>query len=197
MAFFGLAILGLFLILFFGCIYSYRLRSKPDALSPYSQLPLRRARDLSYYSKEKVLRYLYNLHEFDNRIFKFNKASFCRETGRIFQNSVTWFDTIDLDWTFLQKRFNGHFVSWGSLSDEQRAVIAEMHESLDEFQTAFSSPTAAPKGIEKKFAFTKPGPLYVDPATNILLGWKIVPGTDLEVLIVQKPIKYTTITIEQ
>ena len=34
---------------------------------------------------------------------------------------------------------------------------------------------------------TRPGPLYVDIETKVLLGWKVVPGTDLEVLIVQKP----------
>jgi hypothetical protein len=167
----------------------WRISQRSQAVSPYTGLPLRRMTEVSYYSAERILRYLHNLHQYDNRIFKLRKAAFCRETGRIFQDCVTIFDTIQLDWTFLHKRYPGNWISWGSLTKDQQDAIREAHSSLDRFQTLESSPTPAPRAIETEFAYTKPGPLYVDLDTKILLGWQVVPGTDFELLIVQKPIK--------
>jgi methionyl-tRNA synthetase len=40
------------------------------------------------------------------------------------------------------------------------------------------SASPSPRAIESEFAYTKPGPLYVDINTNILLGWQVVPGTE-------------------
>lgn len=120
-------------------------------------------------------------------MFDFRKASFCRETGRIFQNTINWMDIIHVDWNYLQSRFPGQFVSWGSLSRDQQAEIREAHESLEGFQIRFSSKRPAPINVEAEFALMKPGPLYVDISTKVLLGWKEVPGTELEVLIVQRP----------
>lgn len=167
----------------------WRITQRSQAISPYTGVPLRRTTEISYYSAERVLRYLYDLHQYDNRIFKLRKAAFCRETGRIFQDCVTIFDTIRIDWSFLQKRFRGNWVSWGSLNEYQQKEIREAHESLDKFQTFESSPIPSPRGIEPQYAYSKPGPLYVDLDSKCLLGWQIVPGTELEVLIVQKPIK--------
>jgi hypothetical protein len=162
---------------------------RAQGVSPYTGLPLRRATDLAYYSAERVVRYLHDLHQYDNRIFKFSRAAFCRETGRIFQDCVTWFEVVRMDWNFLQRRYPGQYVSWGSLNNVQQEAIRSVHESLEGFQTIESSPTPSPRSIEPEYAYSKPGPLYVDLNTQILLGWKIVPGTDLEVLIVQKPNK--------
>jgi hypothetical protein len=53
-----------------------------------------------------------------------------------------------------------------------------------------------PTLIEAKYAFTKPGPLYVDISTNVLVGWQIVPDTELEVLVVQKPLIYIHTTLD-
>ncbi len=167
----------------------WRLTQRSHSVSPYTGVPLRRASEISYYSAERVLRYLYDLRQYDNRIFKLRRAAFCRETGRIFQDCVTWYDTINVDWNFLQKRYPGHYVSWGSLSKELQDYIRDSHSSLEGFQTEESSPNPAPRAVEPEYAYTKPGPLYVDPETKVLLGWKIVPGTNFEVLIVQKPIK--------
>lgn len=169
--------------------FGWWVSQRSHSVSPYTGVPLRRALDLSYYSAERVLRYMYDLHQYDNRVFKLSRAAFCRETGRIFTNCITWMDTIRVDWTFLQKRYPGHYVSWGSLSSEQQRAIREAHDSLEDFQTEISSPSPAPRAIEPEYVFTKPGPLYVDIETKVLLGWKEVPGTDLEVLIVQKPIR--------
>lgn len=167
----------------------WRMTQRSHSLSPYTGIPLRRATEISYYSAEQILKFVYSFRQYDNRVFKLNRAAFCRETGRIFQDCVTWFDTINVDWTFLQKRYPGNYVSWGSLSKEQKDIIREAHNSLDGFQTGYSSPTPAPRAIESEYAYTKPGPLYVNLETKVLLGWKVVPGTEFEVLIVQKPIK--------
>jgi hypothetical protein len=165
----------------------WRMTQRSHSVSPYTGIPLRRTSEISYYSAEKILRFVHEFRQYDNRIFKLNRASFCRETGRIFQDSVTWLDIINVNWTFLQKRYPGHYVSWGSLSKELQDVIRLSHTSLEGFQTDRSSPSPSPRAIESEYVYTKPGPLYVDLETKTLLGWKQVPGTEFEVLIVQKP----------
>ena len=90
---------------------------------------------------------------------------------------------------FCKSGILGNYVSWGSLTKESQDAIRDAHASLDGFQTSESSPTPSPRAIEPEYVYTKPGPLYVDLETKVLLGWKVVPGTELEVLIVQKPIK--------
>lgn len=192
---FSLAILAVFFLLFFAFWFGWWISRREASLSPYTGLPLRRATDLSYASMEKVLRFLYDKHQFDNRIFEMKSAAICRETGRIFTNCVTWFDTINVDWSFIQKRYQGQYVSWGSLNEDQQRAIRDIHESLEGFQTEFSSPVPSPRMIEPQYAFEKPGPLYVDVNTGVLLGWKCVPETELEVFIVQKPIRYITINL--
>jgi hypothetical protein len=169
--------------------FGWRISQRSHSVSPYTGIPLRRLTEVSYYSAEKILGYLYDLHQYDNRVFKVRNAAFCRETGRVFQECITWFDTINVDWSFLQKRYPGNYISWGSLSKEQQESIREVHQSLEGYQTEKSSPTLSPRLIEPEYAYTKPGPLYVDFETKVLLGWKQVPGTDFELLIVQKPIK--------
>lgn len=185
--FFSFVLMSVILILFVAFWIGRWVTRNGQGKSPYTGHPLRRATDLSYFAAEKTLRFLYDMKQYDNKIFKLKKAAFCRETGRIFQDCVTWYDAVIVDWTFLQKRYPGHYVSWGSLSREQQQSIKEAHLSLDGFQTNLSSTHPAPRAIEPEFIYTKPGPLYVDLETQVLLGWKIVPGTDLELLIVQKP----------
>ena len=68
-------------------------------------------------------------------------------------------------------------------------VIRRQHGSLDGFQTDHSSSQSIPRLVEPEFAYLKPSPLLVDFNTATLMGWKQVPGTDFEVLIVQKPQK--------
>lgn len=194
-ALFGILILVVVLIMFALCIYGIWLSRKPPSLSPYSRKPLRLASDLSYTTCEKVLRYLYDMHQYDNRIFNIRKAAYCRETGRIFPNAVNWHNKIDVDWTFLQKRYPGKFVSWGSLTHEQQEIIRSAHDSIDAFQVDFSSPIPQPKILDAKYAFAKPGPLYVDLDTKVLVGWQSVPDTEMEVLVVQKPIRYITLSV--
>ena len=187
-------LIGVYILLF--CIatisvfaFSIWLNRKPDSLCPDTSLPLRRGYELPYESRVKVLSFLYSMFEYDNRIFAFKKAAYCRQTGRIYQNAITWYGKISIDWTFLQKRHPGRYVSWGSLTSEQQEMIRLSHDSIDKFQTDISSPNPSPSMLDPEYAYTKPGPLYVDIQTNTLLGWQCVPDTELEVLIVQKPIQ--------
>jgi hypothetical protein len=181
---FGVIIAGLALLAWF----SWRLNHRNVDPSPYTGSPLRRGSDISDYSADKIYRFMHQLQQFDNPMFDLKKASYCIETGRLFPNSVTWLDSIKVDWNFLQKRYKGHYVSWGSLTDIQQAAIRREHGPLSGFNTEFSSSTSQPRLVEPEFAFAKPGPLYIDINTHILLGWKQVPGTEFEVLIVQKPL---------
>jgi hypothetical protein len=181
------SILGVILLLMAIMLFNRWFSRHDTCPSPYTATPLRRASTLSYSAMVKVLRYLADLRQYDNRIFLFRKASFCRETERIFQNSVTWYDAIRVDWNFLTDRYPGNWVSWGSLADGQKAEIYYAHDSLEGYQVEFSSRNPAPRQIEPEFVYMKPGPLYVDIDTKVLLGWKLIPDSDLEVLIVQKP----------
>jgi len=186
-------VLFAFLILlafFFLCVafwVGWRLSQKTPSPSPYTGSPLRRGSDLSYYNVERVLRYVYMLQDYNNRIFLLRNSAFCRETGRIFPDCIGWLDTINVDWGFIKKRYPGNFVSWGSLSKAQQDAVIEAHESLEGFQTEFSSKEPMPKAVEPEFAFLKPGPLYVDIDSFVLVGWKNVPDTTLEILVVQRP----------
>jgi hypothetical protein len=193
-ALFGIFLFVVFLCLIAVCLYNLWLSQQNASLSPYTQRPLRSGSELSYYAAEKVLRYLFYLRQYDNRIFELRRAGVCRETGRIFPEALTWYGVIRVDWGFLQKRYPGNYVSWGSLTQDQQESIIASHESLEGFQTENSSPQPQPKAIEMRYAYLKPGPLYVDIDTKVLLGWKSVPGTDLEVMIVQKPIPYRLYT---
>ncbi len=194
-ALFGILILVVFLFFFALCVFGYWLSCRPDSVSPYTRLPMRRGMEISFYARQQVLRFLYDMLQYDNRIFEFKRAAVCRETGRIFPNAIAWYGKIKLDWTFLQKRHPGTYVSWGSLTADQQEVVRASHDTLAGFQVEFSSHVIQPKGIEAKYAFAKPGPLYVDINTHVLLGWKCVPETELEVLIVQKPLNLITLSV--
>lgn len=182
--------------LVFYFFYSFIAFHRTGDVSPYSGMPLRPCRELTYATKNKVNQYLASLHDFDNRPIDFDLASFCRETGRIFPNSVTWSGAIKLDWGFIKKRYRGNFVSWGSLTPEKRKEIEAAHLLLYDYQREYSSVNPSPRLVDEAIALSKPGPLYVDPETKILMGWKIVPETDLEVLIVQKPVSYQLLNVE-
>lgn len=185
----------IFLIIYF--VYSLKKGRDYTCPSPYSGMPLRKASELTFSTKDQILRYLYQLHDYDNRMFDLEKSALCRETGRLFPNAVTWTDKIKIDWSFIQKRFPGNFVSWGSLSEDTKKEIRAAHHSLNGFQTEYSSSQPAPRMIEYEVALRKPGPLYVDIDTKILLGWKCIPDTEFEVLIVQKPKTVSLINIDK
>lgn len=187
--FFAFITLLSFFLLAFVSWFIHWMMNRPASMSPYSEFPLRPAKDLSYYYKVKLYEYLEQIEDYENRKFPIYRSSFCRESRRVFPNSITWYGAIRVDWDFLAKRCPGSYVSWGSLTEQQKAAILEEHGSLKGFQTEISSPEPAPRAIAPEYAFAHPGPLYVDLDTKLVLGWKIVPGTDIETLVVQKPLK--------
>ncbi len=168
--------------------YGWRSTRGRITLCPYTRQPLVLGMDTAKSMARYVSEYMSSLTQPGNPPFDFDNAAICRDTGRIFPNCVEKNEKIFLDWSFLVKRYPGRYISWGSLSEMQQATIRLCHESLEGFQVEFSSPNLLPNLIESIYVLTKPGPLYVDLATKVLLGWKIVPGTEFEVLVVQKPI---------
>jgi hypothetical protein len=123
----------------------------------------------------------------ENPPIDFLLASYCPQTGRIFPNTVTEKERVQLSWDFLKRRWPGMFISWGALSEEERGVVRLLHGSLDGFQTEHSSTHVAPESVVEEFSSLAPGPLYIDQKTKVVIGWKKVPGTYFEVLVVQQP----------
>lgn len=156
-------------------------------LSPYTGLPVRRLLDASFYSLVRVYDYTHQLKGYDNQPFNFRRSLFCRETGRIFPNSIDWLGRASLDWDFLQKKRAGSWVSWGALPPDTQRKIRDKHESLELFETEFSCPKTLPKEITPEYVYHEKGPLYVDLDTHVLMGWQKVPYTEFEVLVVQHP----------
>lgn len=187
--FLGIALLLVFLGFFVVFLIALFIqRGRPD-VSPYSGLPMRAGGDLSYAARERILRFLFDMKAYDNRMFDLSKAAVCRETGRVFPDAINFLSQIRVNWGFLTKRYPGSYVSWGSLSEEQKEEVLSHHGEVLGYQMKESSKVASPRLIEPEFALLKPGPLYVDFEKKVLLGWKEVPDTEFEVLIVQKPIK--------
>lgn len=187
------SVVGLFVFTFLvmGGFYLWvKSRKRKDVLCPYSETPLRRADTLHWRSKYKVEQFMKKVGGYDNLPFSFRKSSFSRETGRIFPKSVNWLGKMHVDWNFLKKRIPGDYVSWGSLTSDQKEEMKFLHGlSLQGFQTEYSSKNPSPMKVEKEYAMRKPGPLYVNLERKILLGWQSVPGSELEVLIVKRPLK--------
>ena len=100
-------------------------------------MPLRRGSDLCSFHSERVLRYLYGMRDPNNPMFDLRKAAMCRETGRLFPNGINWFDVINVDWDFLQKRRPGNYVSWGSLSADQQEHLKKIHPDLEVARSNF------------------------------------------------------------
>lgn len=156
--------------------------------SPYTKKPLRYGEDIKLHSVEKIMRFLhYDVGGFENKVFAMKNSMVCRETGRIFQECMGFFGQPHIDWKFLQKRCPGTWISWGSLNDVQKEDFFAFHGNIEGFQIEKSCPHPAPRNITEEYIYCKPGPLYVDLKTKMLLGWKEVPGTIFEVLVVQRP----------
>ncbi len=185
---FSFLILGVFFSLFLIALFTYRLQNQKRSVSPYSGRPMRRGEEVPLSSVEMIMKFLYyEIHSYENRVFPMKRAMVCRETGRIFPNSISWWGFHHIDWTFLKKRYPGVYVSWGSLTKEQQQDVKLFHESLEDFQTEESCSETLPQNVTRKYSFLKPGPLYVDLNSYVLIGWKCVPDTMFEVLVVQKP----------
>ncbi|CRX39498.1 hypothetical protein [Estrella lausannensis] len=187
-ALFALFVIACFFILCLYAFYVFWLVPSRPAISPYTKQPLRFGEDVKLSSAETIMRFLhYEVGGYDNKVFAMKKSMVCRDTGRIFQDCVNAMGRAQVDWTFLQKRCPGTWVSWGSLTDEQKQDILDSQGQVDGFQTEKSCPHPSPRAVTEEYIYIKPGPLYVDLKTKVLLGWKCVPGTIFEVLVVQRP----------
>lgn len=188
---FSFTILSAFVALLLVALFTHRVRNQKRPLSPYTGKPLWRGEEVPLSSVTKIMKFLYyRERSYDNRVFPMKRALVCRDTGRIFPFAVSWWGEERVDWSFLQKRHPGIYISWGSLTEMQKHEIAELHGTLEGFQVEHSSKQPLPKMVEPEYAMRKPGPLYVDLETKVLLGWKCVPDTIFEVLVVQKPGRY-------
>lgn len=174
-------------ILFFGWLSTKKKVSY--VLSPYAKVPVRPLLSVNFLALQKIEDFIETLPGYDNRMFNFKRSVYCRETGRIFFDCVDWKGKVSLDWSFLQQRHRGSWVSWGSLREEKQREFKEKHESLKNFQVELSCPNLKPEEITDEYLYVKPGPLYADLLSYKLLGWQIVPGTDFEVLVLQLPKK--------
>jgi hypothetical protein len=164
-----------------------RVGNRTGSSSPYTPEPLMRGEDLAFSALLSVNDFLDKTCDTDNMPFEISEAAICRQTGRIFSNALNTFKAVSVQWDFLERRHPGHWISWGSLDAVQKEEITRLHDSLEGFQYEQSCTNPRPEKIDTYHSILKPGPLYVDVKTHTLLGWKCVPGTSLEVLIVQKP----------
>ena len=186
-----LVILSLFFIFLFLAFFlwlGWWITNRHGKPCPYTGLPLKKGSDLVFSVVQEIHDYMVGLHDPENPPFDLRKAAICPKTGKIFPDSLTLFGVIKVNWNFLKKRYPGQWISWGSLNSEQKKQISIYHCFLEGFQTEHSPPQADPKDIDPQHAEQKPGPLYVDVATRTLLGWKCIPGTNWEVLILKTPL---------
>lgn len=160
---------------------------KRGSVSPYTGSKMRFGVDIAKSIQMYVQAFLQDEQQPENPPIDFTTAAVCSDTGRIFPNCVTPGEHVVLDWEFIKKRVDGVFISWGALSEHEQAVIKLLHGTVEGFQTEQSSQQIRPEKVEREYARLAPGPLYVDRKTKILVGWKKVPGTTFEVLVVQKP----------
>lgn len=182
------------LIVLFGALmwFGWWVTVRRGAVSPYTKKPMMLGVDLPKSIALAVEEFMKSLPQPENSPFDCTKAAICRDTGRIFPDAVKRGEIIRLGWEFLQNRYPGTWVSWGSLSETEKGVIRLCHRSLRGFQMENSCPRRNPQEIDSYYASLRPGPLYIHVAKKTFLGWKVVPGTYFEVLVVQKP-DYETI----
>lgn len=186
-AIFVLVFLLCFAIMFLLLWIGWWTTNRAGNCSPFTGHEMRRGEDLAYSAVQEVQKFLDAMADPDNPVFDIRRAAVCRETGRIIPDTVNAFNVIKADWGFVNKRYPGKWVSWGSLTKAQKEDVIACHDSLDGFQVDESSPNPDPQDVGLYHVTLKPGPLYVDIATRVLMGWKVVPGTNLEVLVVQRP----------
>ena len=165
----------------------WRWTHRGTVQSPYADGGLRRVEELTYASVAHLQTFLADLDSAQHPPFDLTQSVICSRSGRIFFSSLNAFGEPSLSWRFLKRYYRGKLVSWGSLSPREQAAVCARHSDMAGYQCALSSPRARPQDVEREYALMKPGPLYVDPERAVLLGWKCVPCTDLEVLVPRYP----------
>lgn len=182
----GFFVAFFFFVVFFLLFLRKREGRRGDTC-PYDGGPMSFGMDIARSLAATVNAFLQEQSQPENPCIDFTHASYCPRSGRIFPNTVIRGDRIRLSRDFLQKRWPGMYVSWGSLSEDERGVLRLLHDSLEDFQTAASSSNPLPERVEQEYIQASPGPCYVDRQKKHIIGWKKVPGTYFEVLVVQRP----------
>lgn len=159
---------------------------KRGSRSPYSGCPMMFGVDLPISVGKRINDFLGSFDPTDNPQIDLPFAAICRETKRVFPKCVIK-GFVSLSWRFLKDRCAGTWISWGSLTETQKAYFKLHHISLEGFQTGDSSQNRLPEHVGSYHALLKPGPLYVDLQTKKAMGWRMVPDTEFEVLIVKRP----------
>lgn len=185
---FGLIVGGLLAILLLFLFLGWKREVIHGNRCPYTNGVMQFGVDIARSLQTHINAFVHEFPEEDNPEIDFSKAALSPMTGRIFPDCVVNGKKIVLDWSFLQKRCPGSFLSWGAFSEEEKGVLRLLHPSLEGFQTEQSSSMPRPERVEREYALLSPGPLYVERNTKIVVGWKRVPGTSFEVLIVQRPL---------
>lgn len=165
-------------IIFFSLIigatyYLYWWSHLKGRKSPFSGKLLARGEEIFYACAEKIYFFSSELSQPENASFDLAEAVFCRETNRIFPSSINAFGEINLIRNYLKKYYPSKLVPWFRLTDSEKVKLASMHSSLEGFQ------------IGKSLSL---GPLFVDRKRSILVGWKRIPETKMEIIVIQKPL---------
>ncbi len=166
--YFLFALMGLVAIaLFFVIGWYFCIRS--GSRSPFTGQPFCKGRDLPYPSACNVYTFLQEYESPLNPLFSLHTSAVCRDTGRIFPNSLNTFGVIKVSKNYLNQRMKASWVSWDKLDEEDKQRVQLAHTSLEDFS------------LEEKSS------LFLDPESLILIGWRSVPNTELAVLQVQQP----------
>jgi hypothetical protein len=174
-------ILGL--LVFIGLIslffaLGWYITNRPGAVSPYSKREMAPGSVIAFRSVEKIEDFFEDIQSQENRSFNLERAAVCRETGRIFPNCLSNFDVVTLNRNYLSAVHPGQYIDWEVLGPREQAIILAKHNDVSGYQI----------GDQRTKFQGQPIPsLYVDISTNTLIGWKKVPGTELQILVVQKP----------
>lgn len=182
-----LLLLALFAFMYLFVFVGWRKTHRKGSLCPYAGVPLVYAKDLPASSRQIIDHTLAQYSAELNPPIDWSLAAICTKTGRLFTQCVAVSGTIYLDWNFLKKRAPGEWVSWGALTPEHQGEIYSLYRDMSFYQTDLCSPDAQPSRTNSFYAMTRPGPLYVNPHTNELLGWVSVPDTSYEILIHSRP----------
>lgn len=170
-------------VLFFG----WWVAKKRGTVSPFSKKPMMLGVDMPFSIAKQIEEFVKSLPQPENPPFEMSKAAVCRETGRIIPNAVMRGEIVRLTPRYINERYPGNWVSWGSLTEEQKGIVKLHHREIPAYQMEHSSRNRFPQSAEQYYAVMKPGPLYVDMTTKTFLGWLVAPGTYFEVLVVKKP----------
>ena len=182
------SLIGILAILAGLIILNFKRQVTSKKGSLYSKEPLILGVDVARSLAVLVEDFMVSQPQPENAPFELSTAAICRGTGRIFPDCVDATEVIRLDWSFLPKRYKGTYASWGALSEDEQVRIKLIHvNELEGYQTEESSKHISPTDVEDYFKEISPGPLYVDRMKGTLIGWKCVPGTHFEVLVVQLP----------